>query len=442
LVVVENKTPAPEAQPARLGLSRGWLIAAWITWGLVTLLTLLLFIVSIPFRFNNLASIADLRPLLELGITATAYARYRIGLDIIVFVAHVVIASIIFLRRQDDWMALFVSMTLITNGALLALAQLFNINGVALLWLSLSRIVIFIGVVSSIVLLYIFPNGRFVPRLTKFLALSWAILMFISVFLPQSILSLTSWNVLLQFTVLFAWAGTGVYAQIFRYENVSAPAQRQQTKWALLGLLAAVVGPIVLLATIYASSGEAQVPNILYQRMGSGFFTMVFILRLVGITFFELASLLFPISFAIAVLRYRLWDIDIIIRRTLIYAALSGILVLIYLSSIVLLQQVLSIFTRASQLAVVISTLATAALFTPLRRRIQNSIDRRFYRNRYDAEKILASFSASLRDQVDLDQLQDRLLVVIEDSVQPEMVSLWLKEPEFATGGVDGESTG
>ena len=229
---------------------------------------------------------------------------------------------------------------------------------------------------------------------------------------------------------MVSWAGTGLFAQVFRYQNVSRPAQRQQTKWALLGLFAATIGPVLVLVSIQASATELAVPNVMYQRMGSTFFTTGFLFRIMGLTLFKLASLLFPLSFAIAVLRYRLWDIDLIIRRTLIYTVLSGVLIVFYLIGILVMQQILSAFTQASQLAVVISTLATAAVFNPLRRRIQDGIDRRFYRQRYDTEKILAAFSLSLRDQVDLDELNTRLLGVVEQTLQPEHASLWLRNSE------------
>jgi hypothetical protein len=187
---------------------------------------------------------------------------------------------------------------------------------------------------------------------------------------------------------------------------------------------------VLVLISIQSSGGDLAVPNVMYQRMGGAFFTTGFVLRTFGLTLFKLASLLFPLSFAIAVLRYRLWDIDLIIRRTLIYTVLSGVLIVFYLMGILVMQQILSAFTQASQLSVVISTLATVAVFNPFRRRIQDGIDRRFYRRRYDAEKILEAFSASLRDQVDLDELSDRLLGVVEQTLQPEHASLWLRNSE------------
>jgi hypothetical protein len=142
-----------------------------------------------------------------------------------------------------------------------------------------------------------------------------------------------------------------------------------------------------------------------------------------------LSLLPFPVILAIAVLRYQLFDIDIIIRRTLIYSALTVMLGLLYFLSIVLLQTLFRALTGEgqNQVVTVVSTLAIAALFAPLRRRVQDVIDRRFYRKKYDAAKTLAAFAATCRDETDLDKLTARLMEVVEETMQPESVSLWLK---------------
>ncbi len=140
-----------------------------------------------------------------------------------------------------------------------------------------------------------------------------------------------------------------------------------------------------------------------------------------------------PLSFGFAMLRSRLWEIDVLINRTLVYGALTASLAFVYFGLIFALQSLLrGLINQNNDVAIVVSILAIYALFHPLRRRIQNIIDRRFYRRKYDAAKIVATFSSTLRQEVDLDQLREQLLAVVQETMQPTHVSLWLRPPEPA----------
>jgi hypothetical protein len=149
-----------------------------------------------------------------------------------------------------------------------------------------------------------------------------------------------------------------------------------------------------------------------------------------------------PIAVGFAILQYRLYDIDIIINRALVYGSLTLMLLLVYFGGVVTVQSLFRTLTgqqQQPQLAVVISTLAIAALFNPLRRRVQRFIDRRFYRKKYDAKETLEAFSARLREETDLNSLNAELITVVRESMQPEHVSLWLRPGTVSPG--KGEPT-
>ncbi len=405
---------------------RTLLLVARMLWATIAAVTLALVLLGVPALFERLLTTADPRAIEDLNLTLPRYATYLTTLNLIVVLAHFVIAAIVYWRRSDDWLALFAAFTLVTNGALIPLTLMYP-EGTALLDIRLDTMITAIGLVFGVVLLYVFPDGRFVPGWTRGMALGWAILILGSIFAPQSQLSVTNWPFALQFAVLLIWSGSGVFAQIYRYAYISSPTQRQQTKWAILGICLAALGPFgyFMPYLVLPFIDLPEIPNILYQRIGPELFTYSVVFQLGGWSLYTVVLLIFPLSFVVAILRYRLWDIDVLINRTLVYLSLTGSLALVYLASVVILQR---LFPLESEVAVVASTLAIAAVFSPLRVRLQRAIDRRFYRRKYDIEQILAAFSFRLRDQLNLDELSQTLVAVVGETMQPSIVTLWLKD--------------
>jgi hypothetical protein len=205
------------------------------------------------------------------------------------------------------------------------------------------------------------------------------------------------------FFVLVSWL-FAVAAMITRMDQARG-AERQQLKWFVYTVVLLVVGFLAAL-------------------LGFGQHSVAWNLGIAAFNFL-------PIAAGIAILRYRLYDIDVVINRTLVYGVLTAALALVYVASIVLLQGLFRALTGGnSQLAVVASTLAIAALFVPLRRRVQAFIDRRFYRRKYDIATTLQAFNVRLRNDVDLDSVADDLVEVVNETMQPTHVSLWLRPPE------------
>ena len=198
---------------------------------------------------------------------------------------------------------------------------------------------------------------------------------------------------------------------IHNWRTLVEPVARAQLRWLTLGMGLGLGVPFLGMIGVLVTGGDFGGANLNW---------MLWLI------------LLLPVCIAIAITRYRLFDIDVIIRKTLVYAVLSALLGLVYFGSVVLLQRLFGTLTGVEQspLAVVVSTLAIAALFTPLRRRIQDGIDRRFFRKKYDAQRVLAQFALTARDEVSLEALTAELTRVVQETMQPEKVSLWLQPTE------------
>ena len=432
-----SPTSANISLPAR---RRGrWLQLARVAWIVVAALAVGLFILGIPAEFALLhvpcptvrcptgqLSPSGAHALEGLGLSLDSFAAYTVAMDGLFAAVCTAVALLIFWRKSDDRMGLLVSLALLTFGTA---TFVFTMGALAALhpaWETPTSFLHFLGTASFGLFLYLFPDGRFVPRWTRWVALVWIGWQLPRYFFPDWYLNPNpyTWHALINSTVWLGALGTAIYSQGYRYRRTASSTQRQQIKWVVFGISAALAGfvGISLMLGIFAPKPTSPGALLAY---------------LVGSTFFGyLAILLIPISIGLAVLRYHLFDIDLIINRTLVYVTLTVILAVFYEGAIVVLQLLFRTLTgQESQVAAVASTLAIAAVFEPLRRRIQGLVDRGFYRRKYDAEKTLEAFSTKLRDETDLDALSGDLVGVVRETMQPSHVSLWLPPDAHPKGG-------
>jgi hypothetical protein len=382
--------------------------------------TYTLFIVNIPAYFTSLhvihtpnsqtftgqLTLADVNTLQAWNLSLDFYATSIVVVSLLFQFSYAIMGVLLFWRKSDSRIALFTSFALMmlpfgfANITLQALPSNWS-------WLipSLGAL----GNASLLLCGFVFPDGRYVPPWTRWLALSmlvyWATLAsFPSIGLDRSVLSLV---------LFFSFVLSTIVIQLYRYHSISTLQQRQQTKWALYGVSLAVVGNILPRLLYYF---------VLVPLTGGNSLAYALMVCLIMVS-----MLAIPYTLAIAVLHHRLWDIDIIIKRTLIYGTLTVTLGLIFVGLNIGMQFLVRGFIQqTNDIVLVASTLAIAALFEPLRRQIQTFIDRRFYRQKYDAAKTIAVFGATLRNEIDLNQLTQNLEAVVRETMQPTHVSLWL----------------
>lgn len=370
-----------------------WLVLARMLWIAIFTLTLVVFCGNLMVGNYGL--------LTTILLVANTSMWFAVGL-------------VLFWRKSTDRAILLISL-------LLVLMPLFFIPGLpgalwnyGAWWVPIDFLGILAG--AMLIFLYTFPDGRFVPGFTRWLALGWIAISL----LPIPLLGMFSpwkwWLSPLYALVRIAFYGSLALALLYRYRRMSTPAQRQQIKWVVFASTIFIIEVIVVEFIVFLVPSYFPALGLLTQLYQH--------VKLIT----PLLSVLFPLSIGIALLRYRLYDIDIIINRTLVYGSLTVMLALFYFGLIFALQSLFQgMFTQNNGVVIVVSTLVIYALFQPLHRRIQVIIDRRFYRRKYDAARTLATFSATLRNEVDLDQLREELVAVVQETMQPSHVSLWFR---------------
>jgi len=373
-----------------------WLVLARMLWIAIFVLTLVVFYANLRVGDYGLV-----RTIMLVAVTSVWFT----------------VSLVLFWRKSTDRAILLFSLMLVLSGGFYFPPLPLALGTYGVWWVPID----FLVIVASVMLIFVyaFPDGRFVPGFTRWLALGWIAVSL----LPIPILGavyLRNWYLSPLYTLVrTAFYFSLVLALLYRYRRKSTRLERQQIKWVIFATSIAI--------------GALNVENLTLNVLPSYFPTLGVspqLHQLVSALAINLLSVLIPISIGIALLRYRLWEIDIIINRTLVYGSLTVLLALIYFGLVIGLESLVHLFigqVSQSPVIIVASTLAIAALFQPLRHRIQALVDRRFYRRKYNAAKTLEAFSATLRSEVDLSQLRVNLLNAVQETMQPAHISLWLR---------------
>lgn len=415
--------PTAQEAPAPVG---GALALTRAGWALTTVVCLTLFLSALPRRYAELAHIVAASggshgsPPTS---TSTLFTAGAFTLDLLSPVVFLTLAVFILWRRSDNTSAIRISALLFAFGVSLPGTTAAVLTATPI-WRITPGLLEAIGWTALLIFAYLFPDGRWVPRWARFVAPVWMLWTVSFFFFAERIIASRPALIALSFLLWILWLGSGVCAQIYRYYWVATHPERQQTKWVMLGFIAGLVGILAVSAPDILALAQRRP----IQHNGA--------YLAIALVIMTLATLPIPISIAIAILRYSLYEIDRLINLTLVYSALTVALGAIYTTIVGLSQIVVQLVTGSQsepQLALVVSTLCSAALFQPLRRRIQHAIDRRFYRGRYNAAKAVEAFAASLRTELDLTELSERLLDVSHRTMKPAHVSLWLAQPRAST---------
>jgi hypothetical protein len=410
-----------------------WLTIARILWVALLTLKAILVVVGFPelsrqFQLLSRSGLSDTGvsrfwtpaglslALSALGLTPIFLLIFFLILSILQLSVYWTVGLLIFWRKSNTWLGLFTSYVLVGIGLTNFGSDMISIAMVPMPWRFFVDLATFVIWPALFIFLILFPDGRFVPRWTRFLPLAWII-----VYVVTETSSIFNSNPSSSDVLILLLASPLVLITIacviYRYARVFGPMERQQSKWFLYSIVLFFGGSLTIQYLIFKP---------LLQSLGYGPQAMLLYLAYQIVSM--LLSITLPISIGIAIFQYRLWDIDIIIRKTLVYSVVTILLALVYIGGVLLLQGLFAgLGVGKSPVAIVLSTLAIAALFNPVRRWVQNGVDRRFFRKKYDSEQALTAFAAQARDEVDMERLWVALVSTLEKTVQPAQVSLWLE---------------
>lgn len=394
-------------------LSGRRLTAARATWTVIVSVTIGLFTASIPFRREQLADVfRGLTPsqelvLRELGVTGAQHAGFALSVEVGVTIVFFALAFLMFARRSRDWVAMFVSGSLVTYIAWISPTLDALLAAVPALWLP-GNLLQVIGMVTATSFFYIFPDGRLVPRPTIVMPVAWTIWGVLWLAMPGSIFDVSNPFMLPLgvFLLHMSWWMVGMAAQAYRYARVATPVQQQQTKLVIFGVTVGLLGYVVFGFNRFALPvlAEPLHANVVYD--------------LIGVPLFLMIHIVVPISFTVSFLRYRLWDIDLIVNRAVVYGLLTATLAGLYTASITFSQRLFTALTgERSDAAIVVTTLVVASAFTPLKNSLQTVVDR-YLKRPPDPTENLRAFGSQVRTLVEVIDVEHITRKALEEAVR------------------------
>jgi hypothetical protein len=426
----------PQGEPATR-LSGPELLLARLLWAVVTVLAVGVFFAKISVLYTVLGHpSAPTQALMDqLGISPTFRAAYVIGVESIAAVVFFAVAIALARFKSDHPPALLASTALLAFGA--SGATLNVLTQVDPRWALPVAVLGFLYRTTFVIFLYIFPDGRFVPRWTKFASACWIAIALLVVMPAWVPLSAERWPAPIGLPIELLLLGTVVYAQVFRYRHVSDLRQRRQTRWVVFGVAVAISLSFVaeLPRFIFPSLNQPSVAALLYE--------------LIFLGLWDLPLVLIPLTVGIAIFRHQLYDIDVVINRTLVYGLLTAVMAGLFAGTVKLVEKLLLSFTgQKSDQALVLATLVIVAAFTPVKNGLQELVDKRF-KEPPDPLRQLKAFGEQVRFRLaplDAHQVMRRLLNVTVTAFDATGGAIYLQldepaQPIVTVGEWNGEAT-
>jgi signal transduction histidine kinase len=366
---------------------------------------------------------AGLRALRDVGISPDSYAAYAVTIEAAFATVYAVVAAMIFWRRPNDRMMLFASLTLLIFGAVAFTTATDALAAQYPSWSLPVGLLRFLGSAFMSLFVYLFPDGRFVPRWVRWVAFVWISWQVPQYLFPGWYLS-NEWQIWVKNVIWPVALGTAVGAQIYRYRRVASAVQRQQIKWVVFGLSAAFVVMLVRHLTLTAFFPHPVSPPAV-------------IAFLIGNTLHYLALLLIPLSIGVAILRYNLWNIDVVINRTLVYGTLTVSVVLLYVLVVGGLGALLQL--RGDLFISLLATGLAAVLFAPFRDRLQRGVNRLMYGERDDPYRVLSRLGSRLESTLAPAAVLPAVARTVKVALKLPYVAIQLRREEgFETAAVAG----